>query len=295
MGGIEILQAIQSIVSPLWDQVFYWITELYSEDAYIAILPILFLVADKRLARYFATVFLVNHWLNTGLKYALDAPRPPMELWRPGFADTVAGGGLPSGHAQGSLLFWGVVALEVRRRWVTVAVAALVLAIGFSRLYGGVHWPVDVLGGWALGVAMLFLFHRGRAFMTQALRHWTLLMRLLPALVVPVAALVIFHGHSDAYAACGAWLGLWLGSLLEERYVDYQARRYGAARLALHVLVAVSILFGLRFGLKAVLGASDMATFVRYIAIGLSATLVAPWLFTRFPGTSVPTGRTPTL
>lgn len=295
MSGLEILQGIQGMASPFWDQVFYWITDLYSEDIYMAILPVLFLVADKRLARYFAIVFLSNHWLNTGLKYGLDAPRPPEELWRPGFADTVLGGGMPSGHSQGSLLFWGAVALEVRRRWVTIAVAIFVLLIGFTRMYGGVHWPADVLGGWALGLLLLALFYWGKAHMTGAVRNWSLPMRLLPAVVVPVAALVLFHGHTDAYAACGAWLGMWAGSLVEERSVDYQARRYAVLRLAAHGAVTLALLFGLRFGLKAVLGGTDIATFIRYTIIGLSATLVVPWLCTRIPAKHVTSGRTPTL
>lgn len=284
MSGLDILHGIQTMVGPFWDQVFYWVTEFYSEDAYMAILPVLFLVADKRLARYFATVFLFNHWLNTGLKHVLDAPRPPEELWRPGFAKTAIGGGMPSGHSQGPLLFWGAVALEVQRRWVTVLVILVILAIGFSRLYGGVHWPADVLVGWTLGLLMLLIFHRGKAFMTRALSEWTLPMRLLPAVVVPVVTLAIFHSASDSYAACGAWLGLWVGSLIEERYVGYQARHYGVVRLVLHALLGVAVLFGLRVGLKMVLGESDIASFGRYILIGLAATLVVPWLCSRIPG-----------
>ena len=69
----------------------------------------------------------------------------------------------PSGHALGSLCFYGVAAFMIVRhsdsRWVRIAVssaaAVLILAIGFSRVYLGVHYPSDVLGGYFVGVIWL--------------------------------------------------------------------------------------------------------------------------------------------
>ncbi len=71
----------------------------------------------------------------------------------------------PSGHSLGSLTVIGVVTavaitrLPARRTRVTVTCTAIafVLAVGISRLYLGVHWVTDVLGGWLLGGAWLTL------------------------------------------------------------------------------------------------------------------------------------------
>lgn len=75
----------------------------------------------------------------------------------------------PSGHSFASLLLMGMVTVLLwemfanypRRRGIratlVVTVALLVIAIGFSRIYLGVHWPSDVLGGWCLGGAWLAL------------------------------------------------------------------------------------------------------------------------------------------
>jgi undecaprenyl-diphosphatase len=71
----------------------------------------------------------------------------------------------PSGHSLGSLTVIGVVTavalshLPARRTRVTVTCTAVVfvLAVGISRLYLGVHWATDVLGGWLLGGAWLTL------------------------------------------------------------------------------------------------------------------------------------------
>jgi undecaprenyl-diphosphatase len=69
----------------------------------------------------------------------------------------------PSGHSLGSATVLGVLAALVvlhsgspARRAVAVALAAgAVAAIGGSRLYLGVHWPTDVVGGWVIGACWL--------------------------------------------------------------------------------------------------------------------------------------------
>jgi len=69
----------------------------------------------------------------------------------------------PSGHAMVSLCFFGVLAATLaaltksraRRFGLWAAAAAVVLLIGFSRVYLGVHYPTDVLGGYALGVVWI--------------------------------------------------------------------------------------------------------------------------------------------
>jgi membrane-associated phospholipid phosphatase len=69
----------------------------------------------------------------------------------------------PSGHSLGSTVVLGVLAAlvvvhshrrAVRGLAVTIAVLAIA-AIGLSRLYLGVHWPTDVLGGWTIGTLWL--------------------------------------------------------------------------------------------------------------------------------------------
>jgi membrane-associated phospholipid phosphatase len=99
--------------------------------------------------------------LNMALKTALERPRPS-------FSDplaTAAGFSFPSGHAMVALTVYGalafVLAASVKSRRVQVLVLAaalvLVLAIGFSRLYLGVHYVSDVLGAYGAGLAWLML------------------------------------------------------------------------------------------------------------------------------------------
>lgn len=68
--------------------------------------------------------------------------------------------GFPSGHTSMAVTLWGMMALLFRRRWLTVLCVSLMILIPFSRLYLGVHFLADVLGGYVLGFGLLFLLYK---------------------------------------------------------------------------------------------------------------------------------------
>jgi membrane-associated phospholipid phosphatase len=97
-----------------------------------------------------------------------DIVKPAVGRARPAAALQVGGpdigNAFPSGHATQTISFYGMLAVVLiisyapRLRWPFVIGAALVaLVVGASRLYLGVHWLTDVLGGYALGLAWLSL------------------------------------------------------------------------------------------------------------------------------------------
>jgi membrane-associated phospholipid phosphatase len=86
------------------------------------------------------------------VRLLVDRPRPPLELL-PIMPHSLA---FPSGHAANSMATYLAVAIlavaPIHRRPAVVAAAILSLLIGLSRVWLGVHWPSDVIGGWALGL-----------------------------------------------------------------------------------------------------------------------------------------------
>ncbi|MDT7656100.1 MAG: hypothetical protein QOF38_815 [Pseudonocardiales bacterium] len=95
-----------------------------------------------------------------GFKYLYERHRPPK-------LDQVihyGGYALPSGHSLGSVVVYGVLTAclaptlrGASRRWLLLGAVALVLLVGWSRVYLAAHWVTDVLTGWLLGGAWLAL------------------------------------------------------------------------------------------------------------------------------------------
>ena len=157
---------LQQAVGPAWlDQAARDITALGSTSvlSLLVILVVLFLWLLGR--RGMALYVLLSTSLGTGLSFLLKAlfQRPRPDLFPHG--DTVLTTSFPSGHAMISTLVYltlGVLLarlLTERRLEIFVVSSAMLVAllVGLSRVYLGVHWPTDVLAGWAGGASWALL------------------------------------------------------------------------------------------------------------------------------------------
>lgn len=157
-----ILLTVRQFHAPWLDRLMVRITHLgdFSVLAFACITCMGVLLYRKRRSKAvtLAIAAVGAGFLNVTLKAGFGRDRP--ELW----ARTVEAGfsSFPSGHAMTSLVVYGAIAyLLVRsvkgwRRWLVVILAALLIgAIGFSRLYLGVHWPTDVMAGYTAGLVWL--------------------------------------------------------------------------------------------------------------------------------------------
>jgi undecaprenyl-diphosphatase len=108
---------------------------------------------DRRGAITLVLVAIVTELLNLALKHAFQRPRPSL------FHEiaTLHSYSFPSGHAMASAAVYGSIAavlaraFPARRRAIVAGASVLVLLIGLSRVYLGVHWITDVVAGWAAG------------------------------------------------------------------------------------------------------------------------------------------------
>lgn len=149
-----------------------WVEEMGRDFTALGGIPVLSLITlaaaiflllqRKRHAALFVVVAVVGGMLlSNGLKSGFDRPRPDLVP----HGAVVYTASFPSGHAMlSAVVYLTLGALLARlQRWWRLKIYLLVLAVlvtlivGISRIYLGVHWPTDVLAGWAAGATWAML------------------------------------------------------------------------------------------------------------------------------------------
>jgi undecaprenyl-diphosphatase len=111
--------------------------------------------------------------INTVMKLFFHRPRPHLFPWRVPYAGLSS---FPSGHSMTSMVCYATLAYLIARlvdsrflrRFTFTLAAVIVLLIGLSRMYLGVHYPTDVLAGFTMGLAWASF----SALMIEALRYF---------------------------------------------------------------------------------------------------------------------------
>ena len=137
------------------DDVFVWLTRIGTWGALWLLLALGLAIVWRRASLLIAVALadVAADSLAGALKAATQVERPPLRYVHPkALVSLPSGSSFPSGHTATSFACATVLSFFVPRA--APAFYLLALAIGFSRIYVGVHWPLDVLGGIVLGVAV---------------------------------------------------------------------------------------------------------------------------------------------
>jgi membrane-associated phospholipid phosphatase len=173
---------IHSTTTPLGVRIFVAITDIGSPVAMSIIALVGVVVAFVRGHRLLAYAWAAAAVGGAIIDYVL---KTSVHRSRPEYAAAFLHGSsysFPSGHAMGSIIGYGFLAYALvltlrvagwHRRGVFMLAALMTLLIGISRVYIGVHYPSDVVGGWAAGLAWLAVCITGYQVVSgrAALRH----------------------------------------------------------------------------------------------------------------------------
>jgi len=285
---LEIVRWIRGGASPALDGFAQFVNLLGSGAAYIALAAFLFWCVDEKKSVRLAVPLLVSAWVNLVLKSLLDLPRPFY------FDETMAeaaAGGFPAWHAQNALVAWFTVASWGKTKRGFVPAAIFCVLVSLSGVYLGAYFPSDVLGGWLVGGALLFLrFLLGKRIEALLAEHAPR-AGLISAAAVSFL-MIAYRPVNGVIVAAGLLLGLGVGFHLCKRYVDFTAytplSRLGFGRyLALFVRVVIGAgaavaLFVLSGNLIYRFQGSDnypLFEFARFAVIALWITVGAPFVF----------------
>lgn len=295
---MKVLYALESIRTPWLDTVMAAITHLGEETVFMVAALFVFWCVSKRHGYYLLAIGFAGTVLNQFLKLLFRIPRP----WVLDSNFTIVesaraqatGYSFPSGHSQNAISTFGGIARFTRRKWVRVAAIVVAVLVPLSRMYLGVHTPLDVGVAAVIAVALVFtlypLMERSDsrhgvmgavlAVMLALAVGYLLFVSLYP-FPADVDAANLASGVENAWKLLGATVGMLVGWWLDVRFIHFDTRAVWYVQL-IKLVGGLALLLGIRAALKAPLAAAlgaGAGGAVRYGVMVLFAAAVWPMVF----------------
>jgi membrane-associated phospholipid phosphatase len=313
--GIELITYIQQIEKPLLTEIIKIITSLGTELFYELAILLIYVCIDEKKGFRLGIMLLISVWINMICKEFLKMPRP-YELdpsiglaFEPSY-------GMPSGHAQITACFWIPLAdwfstfrksgavkpaekPQLEKVFLYTAAGFIIILIGFTRLYLGVHFPTDLLGGWLLaGIILAVYFIYGKQI-AEFLHEQGLRIQLILTALIGLGLNAVYPQDRSISAL---FLGFGAGYALMRKHIHFcisierksKGRRFGlpVLRYLLGIAGSACLVLMLKFflpGEDSVFAALpwfgknspiyELTRFLRYGILGLWVSAGAPWLF----------------
>lgn len=295
---MNVLRAIADIRNPVLDVLFGAITYLGSEIGLIVVALIFFWCLDKRQGYYLFTVGFVGTILNQFLKLTFRVERP--WVYDPTFeavesAKADAGGfSFPSGHTQSSVGLFGGIARANEKKWVRYACLAPCILVPFSRMYLGVHTPMDVGVSVLIALVLIFALYPLVMRVWEKPKHMAILLAVCVVLAFGFLLFVelfpfpegmdahnLASGKKNAYTLFGTLLGLLVIYLLDVKFLHFDTRATFLGQVV-KLVVGGAIVFAIKTFAKApltLLFGASIERSVRYFLLVLFAGGVWPLVF----------------
>ena len=295
---MEFLRFLESIRTPVGDALMSFITLFGEETLFMVLALVFFWCIDKRRGYYLLFTGFTGLIGVQFLKMSFRIPRP--EVLDPNLTivesarEAATGYSFPSGHTQCASALWGGMARTAKKRALQIGGVVLALLVGFSRMYLGVHTPLDV--GVSLGIAAIiicalyYIVYRGydkpkRMYIACGVLLVLALANLLfvmlyqfPANTDPVH---LADGQKVAWQMFFLALGICIIYPVDRNWLKFETKAVWWAQL-IKLGIGVGLVLAVRVLLKAPLNALfgiNLGAGIRYFLIVIVAGILWPMTF----------------
>lgn len=272
-----IVKFLQQFSNPFLDRVTELITMTGEQYFSIGIIVVIYLCIDKNLGYKLGFASLFSNSINSLVKNIFKVPRligtSGVRSLR---LETAGGYSFPSGHTQNTSVLWTNLMKNTKKRWICILGPIMIISVALSRLYLGVHRPVDVLFGFIFGLLCMFTVNGVFNCKEFMVRVYGLLILIAISLIV-----IIQYGDSDLYKQFGSMIGFFIGYLIESKFIKFKEKA-SVTQSMIKILIALMGYFILDLGLKAVLPDLKIFAGVRYFIIILWMTIGTTSIIKKF-------------
>ena len=296
---MSFLYLLESIRIPGLNEFMLAITYLGDEIAFLVVALILFWCCDKRMGYYILSVGFLGTIMNQFMKLWFRVPRPwvldenftILEQAREG----ASGYSFPSGHTQSAVGTFGAIAYITKSKLIRWLSAAAVVLVPFSRMYLGVHTPLDVSVAAVIAVILIAVLRP--IVLSENKRVFPAFLGIMVAVSVAFLCFVELYpfpanidphnmesGLKNAYTLLGSLLGLVAVYIVDEKYLKFTTKAVWWAQV-IKVMVGLGLVLLVKNGLRApleMLFGLLPGRAVRYFLIVIVAGIVWPITFKWF-------------
>ena len=297
------LYFLRDIGSPILDFFFETVTHLGEETVFLVISIVFFWCINKREGYFILLSGLLGTLFNQAAKLACRVPRPWVidpEFQPIGNSKIEATGySFPSGHTQNTATTFGcIAAYNYKKKWIVALSVAVILLVSFSRMYLGVHTPLDVVTSLLISAVLVLIlrpwfeteekFNKAYPVIVVISVVCSFLFLVFVLIVGGDSTLDAENYHSALKNACtllGCTVGLVLVWVVDTMFVNFDTKAPWYAQIIKAVLgfaIVLAIKSGLSSPLTALFGNEYVARIVRYFLIVAFAGAVWPLTFKWF-------------
>lgn len=303
---MEILKFIQSLRLPFLDTFFSLVTRLGEEIAFMAVGMIVFWCIDKFSGYYVLCGGFFGTLLNQFLKITFRIPRP--WVLDPSFEivesarQAASGYSFPSGHTQTSVGLFGSLTKLTKGKWLKIVFIVPCVLVPISRMYLGVHTPLDVLVSLVTSLLIVFGFYPLFKKAQESPKTMYIILGVLSAVTAAYLAFVCFYkfpaevylaenienlnsAQKNAFTLLGCLFGLITVYFVDSKYIKFETKAVWWAQI-IKVIIGLGLVIAakelLRSPLEAVFGNELVARLVRYYIMVLVGGILWPMSFKFF-------------
>lgn len=254
---VDLIVWLQQVSGSFVDMLMSFFSMFGEELIMVAVLGFIYWGLDKKAGEYIGLNLIAGCVVNPLFKNIANRRRPYFDSPQiecrklidssADKFDVVAQGySFPSGHSSGSASLYPALAVQWRKKWLLIVAIAIPFLVGISRVFLGVHYPTDVLAGWALGVGLVFLNY----FLLKVVKnkYWIYL-----GYVVVGAAGMFYCKTNDYFTSYGMLLGFTAGVFFDEKVTKFENTKVWW-RMILRVAVGAGLYLGLNALIKLPMG-----------------------------------------
>ena len=271
----QILTFLEGIRNDFLTTFFTSITILAEKVFIVAILSILYWCVDKGRSKRLAWFVLFSAVGNGFVKNIVRMPRPyDLGVVKPLRVETATSYSFPSGHTQSATSFWAGSMLILKTKASVILGSSIILLTALSRLYLGVHWPMDVIG--AIGFGLVCLYFANQLISESGeVNKWHVLGTSILCLIT-----FVLPGDSDYYNAVASLWGFCIGAYIEQKYIQFKVITE-LKKSMVRVVIGIIGLLVIYVGMSNLLPDIQIISMLKNALVVIWVIAGAPYIFKR--------------